>query len=513
MSKIVKAAILDMDGVLTITATIHAKAWKKLFDAFLEHRRANHGQETDPFDIETDYPEHIDGIPRKDGIERFLKSRGISVPYGEENDLPGFDTVSALGNLKNNFFHKQLEEESVEVFKENIEAIKEWKAGGMPLAVISSSKNCEKVLKKADLLDLFDVRVDGVISLEKNLKGKPAPDIFLEAARQLGVDKKHALVVEDAQMGVEAAKKGGFGWVVGFSPEGSQTLKEHGADEVVDSLKALDLKPNADPKSLPSAIEVFEEILNRLNGKKAVFFFDYDGTLTPIVEDHTEAFLSDSMREKLSAVAEHTVAGIVSGRGLDDVRERIGAIDGFYYVGSHGFEIAGPNDFYDQHDQAANQLSSLDNAQADLNETFSGDNSIEVERKKFAIAVHYRNAPESAFPEIEKKVEELSNLYSLQIGTGKKILELKPDVDWNKGRAIEWLMKELKVDHGDHLPVYIGDDITDEDAFEAIYEKGIGILVGSHGETSHARYRLKNVEEVGLFLDKIIEQLKVATYE
>ncbi|WP_143960500.1 HAD family hydrolase [Litoribacter populi] len=243
MKKKIIAAIFDLDGVLTRTAAQHAKAWKQLFDAYNERRKSEGEQPFEDFSIEQDYPKYIDGIPRYDGIRNFLRSRNIELSEGNDSDKPSELTISGLGNKKNEFFLKVIEEEGVEVFEKNIEQIKKWKSEGIKTAVISSSKNCKQILEVTGIEDLFEVRVDGVVSQERNIKGKPEPDIFLEAARELEVSPKDSMIVEDAIAGVQAGKVGGFGLVVGIVNGASKIeLLDNGADVAVENLTQVKLK-------------------------------------------------------------------------------------------------------------------------------------------------------------------------------------------------------------------------------------------------------------------------------
>ncbi len=233
-----KAAIIDMDGVITQTARLHAKAWKEMFDEFLSKRE---GDSFRPLKIEKDYKQYIDGIPRFDGVRSFLESRNIKVPEGNPGDGPDKDTVYGLGMRKNKIFLELLDVEGVEVYDDTMEVIKKWKQANMKLAVISSSRNCKHIIEKAGLSDFFDVRVDGEVSEEENLKGKPEPDIFLKASDLLGVDIDHAMILEDAISGVRAGKKGNFALVVGVARNGEENeLKEAGADVVVKNLRELE---------------------------------------------------------------------------------------------------------------------------------------------------------------------------------------------------------------------------------------------------------------------------------
>lgn len=235
-----KAAILDLDGVITQTAEIHARAWKKLFDQYNEERNSRNDSTYDDFSIKSDYPKYLDGIPRYDGVKTFLEAKGIKLPYGSPEDEPTAETICGLGNRKNGYFQQALQEKGVTVFEDAVKKIYEWKAKGMKLAVISSSKNCKPILEEAKLIELFDAIVDGLESEKRNLKGKPAPDIFLEAARDLNVPTRDAFIVEDALAGVEAGKQGDFGLVVGIArKDDAEALEKNGADRVVTSLTDL----------------------------------------------------------------------------------------------------------------------------------------------------------------------------------------------------------------------------------------------------------------------------------
>lgn len=236
-------AIFDLDGVLTRTARVHAAAWKAMFDEFLQRRaRAQHADFT-PFDAEADYSEYVDGKPRYAGVQSFLRTRGIELPYGSPNDGPEVETVCGLGNRKNMLFRKMLQEQGVEVYEPAIDLVRRLRAAGLKTAVVSSSKNCRLVLEAAAIADLFDVRVDGRDLEAGALRGKPQPDMYLEAARRLGVAPERAAVFEDALAGVEAGARGGFGCVVGVDRGGrTEDLRRRGAHRVVTDLGAVKIE-------------------------------------------------------------------------------------------------------------------------------------------------------------------------------------------------------------------------------------------------------------------------------
>ncbi|MEA3449019.1 MAG: trehalose-phosphatase [Bacteroidota bacterium] len=504
------AAILDMDGVITQTAKLHAKAWKQMFDDFL---RKTQGENFEPLSIERDYKKYIDGVPRFDGVRRFLKSRQIDVSEGSESDSPEEETIYGLGMRKNALFLEILEKEGAHVYPDTLEMMQIWKKAGIKLAVISASRNCEYVIKSAGLEDFFDARVDGVIAKKENIKGKPEPDVFLKAAELLDVEPEHAIVVEDAIAGVKAGKKGNFGLVVGVARNHENTaLKAAGADVVVHKLTELEDKMNTLqqklPEDLPHALENFEEINTMLENKKPVLFLDYDGTLTPIVNDPDAALLSDEGRQILRELSELITVAVITGRDRKDIVSKM-KIDTIIYAGSHGFDITGPDGLKMQYEGGREALPLLDKAEQNLSKRLEGINGVQVERKKYAIAVHYRNVRDSDVPDVKEAFyEELEKYDALKKGSGKKVLELKPDIEWHKGYALNWLMQKLELDPGKNLPIFIGDDVTDEDAFSVVRENGLGIMTGSHGQVTAASYRLNDTNEVYRFLSELKHLVK-----
>jgi beta-phosphoglucomutase family hydrolase len=231
------AVLFDMDGVLTQTASVHAHAWKKLFDHFLEQRAAHTGEAFVPFDIDTDYRRYVDGKPRSDGVVSFLASRGIQLPFDAPSDQPNADSVRALGQRKDRYFLQEMQEHGAQPYEAAIELVQALKAQGVAMAVVTSSVNGGTVLESAGIAQLFDARVDGRDIVNGGLKGKPAPDAFLEAARRLGVEPSRAVVIEDAIAGVEAARAGHFALIIGVDRVGqSQALREAGAHVVVNQL-------------------------------------------------------------------------------------------------------------------------------------------------------------------------------------------------------------------------------------------------------------------------------------
>lgn len=232
----VTACLFDLDGVLTSTAALHRQAWKQTFDEFL---RAREGSGFDSF-TERDYVDHVDGLPRLDGVRRFLGSRGIDLPEGGPDDDADAATVHGVGRRKNDLVLRIIDDEGVTAFPGSLRYLEAVADAELAIAVVTSSANASDVLESADLTGFVGALVDGVVIKRDNLRGKPAPDSFLAAAEQLGVEPANAAVFEDAQAGVAAGKAGGFGYVVGINrADQADDLRAKGADIVVDDLSDL----------------------------------------------------------------------------------------------------------------------------------------------------------------------------------------------------------------------------------------------------------------------------------
>jgi beta-phosphoglucomutase family hydrolase/RpiB/LacA/LacB family sugar-phosphate isomerase len=237
------AVLFDMDGVVTDTASIHAACWKTMFDEYLQERSKETGSPFRPFEVTTDYKSYVDGKPRYDGVRDFLKSRDIILPEGDTTDPPTAATVRGLGNRKNQLVNDVIASSGVDAYPGSIAFIKHVRELEIKTAIVTSSQNCEEILRAANIEDLFDARVDGDLLVKAGLKGKPAPDSFLKAAELLGVLPGRAAVVEDALSGIQAGVQGSFGFVIGVTRDGDpEKLKAYGADLVVNDLAELILQ-------------------------------------------------------------------------------------------------------------------------------------------------------------------------------------------------------------------------------------------------------------------------------
>ncbi|QDG50287.1 trehalose-phosphatase [Persicimonas caeni] len=504
-----EAVIFDLDGVLTDTASAHFEAWKETFDELLRERD---GADFDPF-TQQDYLDFVDGKPRYEGVQSFLEARGIDLPMGDADAAPGLDSVYAVGTAKNERYQAFLSKGHIEVFDDAVRFVEMLRERGVRTAVVSSSKNCKTVLDTAGLAHLFAARVDGNDLGAHGLAGKPEPDMFIEAAGRLGTTPRHAVVVEDAVSGVQAGRRGHFCQVIGMARgDDAAQLSEAGADIVISSFDELQIAASGErmPKTVKSGMESLDEIVEQVSDKHLAVFLDYDGTLTPIVDQPDQAVLSDEMKqtvERLGAMDEKCTVAVVSGRDLGDVRERVG-IDNIAYAGSHGFDILGPEGESMMLEKGEDFVPALDRAEEELRRRTRRIEGALLERKRYSLAVHYRQVANKDVPTVEKHVDQVvDHISELRKTHGKKVYDLQPNIDWDKGKAVDWLLDKLGLAGDDVVPMYIGDDVTDEDAFRALEGRGITLAVQDVAKPTAADYRLADPDAVKRFLDNLADRL------
>ncbi|OBB23320.1 trehalose-phosphatase [Mycolicibacterium elephantis] len=494
------AVIFDLDSVVTDAASTHAAAWKTVLDEFLARRPASDYEDHSPF-TDDEYRRLIDGKPRLEGVTDFLASRGISLPEGSRSDADG-DTVWGLVHRKERTLPGQLDA-GVRVFDSTIRLVRQLSAAGVKTAICSSSRNCEEVLASAGLSDLFTVRVDGLLADELGLAGKPDPAMLLEAARRVGADAERTVVIDHAEAGVRAARAGGFALVVAVDREGhADGLLGLEADAVVADLAEVELREGDTRMSrLPNALHSYGQLIGVLSGRRPIVCLDFDGTLSEIVTDPGTATLVDGAAEALVKLAAHCPVAIVTDRDLDDIRERVD-IPGVWYAGSLGFELAGPDGNRYQNDAAAAAMPVLAKVAAELRAEFDGNPGVRVEHKRFSVAVHHHDVAPEQVTGVVAATRRCARQHGLRVAHGLKIAELRPNIDWNKGAAIAWICERIN-QPGRVVPIYLGDDPTDEDAFDALRFDGIGIVVRHDGDgdrPSAAQFRLDGAAEVRRFL-------------
>jgi trehalose 6-phosphate phosphatase len=256
---------------------------------------------------------------------------------------------------------------------------------------------------------------------------------------------------------------------------------------------------------LPAAIEHWEDVRAEIGDRRLVVFLDYDGTLSPIVDDPSAALLPERTRAALLRLRRRCPLVVMSGRDADDVKERMG-LEQLVYAGSHGFDVIWPDGRREQ--RGTEYLDRLHAAQRTLLEAVDDIPGVEVEPKRFAIAVHYRRVDGERISDVERAVAEVASRFEgLRRTGGKKVFELRPDLEWDKGRALLWLLDELELAGDDVLPLYLGDDVTDEDAFLALAEHGRGLGLVVRGEADDretaARYAMADVSEAGEVLERL----------
>lgn len=261
-------------------------------------------------------------------------------------------------------------------------------------------------------------------------------------------------------------------------------------------------------RKLPDALARREEIRERLAGGPVAVFLDYDGTLAPIVDDPGAAALPSGTRDVLARLAGRCPVAILSGRDLEDVVDRVG-LERLHYAGSHGFDLRAPDGLRER--RAEDRLPALDGAEAALREELGGLAGVEIERKRFGVAVHVRRAGAEATATAEDRLEEVAGRHpGLALHHGKQVHELRPAAEWDKGRALERLLEHMGLDRSRARPVYVGDDVTDEDAFRAVADGGVGIVVRGEGDDrpTRAAYALAGPEAVRRFLEALAGMLE-----
>mgnify|MGYP001819790466 CR=1 FL=1 len=503
------AVIFNLDGVVTDVNKIHSEAWKQLFDEFLQDCPALEGEDLRPFHDDLDYRRYVEGRARHSGVKNVLSSRHIELPLGEPDDPADRETVYGLGNRKKHIFNELLEQRDVLVYGCAIALIHRLRNEGFKTAMVSASRHCDTILQKAELSDRFDARVDGIEAERLDLGSKPDPYVLWEAARRLQIDPEQIVVIEDSVVGVTASSRGRFGLTIGIDDGEQRTLMlEHGADYVLEDLCRLHVgRTSEGDAASPPVLAEMEMISNQLTDKQPALFLDYGGTLTPNIRKSEDVELSKKMWRALQKAAQVMPVTIVSGRDVEELRDRVGLPE-LIYAGSHGLEIQG-QDLHLELPDGIDILDDLDKAMAELTSQLAGFPGVRIQRKRFAIVVHYEKKDAINAAYVEAIVEQVQRgLPRLRKTGGKEVFELLPNIDWDKGRAVKWLLAELGLDGPDTLPLYIGDDVTDEDAFRNLQGAGIGILVAKHPQPSEATYRVGDSDDVLELLNHLIQVLK-----
>jgi trehalose 6-phosphate phosphatase len=359
---------------------------------------------------------------------------------------------------------------------------------------------------------LFDVGAQSAAEVEARLRDagvrvdRSDATALVESANRLAVRPGRCAVVASTEAGVTAARAGGFALVVAIDSTG--TLDSRSADTVVKDVREIGVRTGDRRMSeLPDGLQALDLTTER----QPAVFYDFDGTLSEIVEDPDSARLVDGAADALTLLSAACPVAILSGRDLADVRERIG-LPGLWYAGSHGFELTGPDGTHHQNPEAAASIPVLAGAAAELNDQLGHIPGVVVEHKRFGVAVHYRNAARDRVGEVAAAVRTAGQQTGLRVTTGREVIELRPNIDWDKGKTLRWVLDYIRDNEGAGplLPIYLGDDITDEDAFDAVDDDGIAILVRHSDDgdrATAARYALDDPDRVREFTERLARRL------
>jgi trehalose 6-phosphate phosphatase len=367
------------------------------------------------------------------------------------------------------------------------------------MSVIIDPRRLDAVL--FDLGDQPDAAVEARLRDAGVRVDRAGAAALVESAERLAVRPGRCAVVASTEAGLTAARAAGFALVVAIDSTGA--LGSRGADAVVSDVREIGVRSGDRRMSeLPDGLQALDLTTDR----QPAVFYDFDGTLSEIVEDPDSARLVDGAAEALTSLSAACPVAILSGRDLADVRERIG-LPGLWYAGSHGFELTGPDGTHHQNPEAAASIPVLAGAAADLADQLGHIPGVVVEHKRFGVAVHYRNAARDRVGEVAAAVRTAGQRTTLRVTTGREVIELRPNIDWDKGKTLRWVLDYIRDNEGAGplLPIYLGDDITDEDAFDAVDDDGIAILVRHSDDgdrATAARYALDDPGRVREFTER-----------
>jgi alpha,alpha-trehalase len=372
--------------------------------------------------------------------------------------------------------------------------------GGVGTGVWSSSLDCQRVLPAAGAGDLG----------HRDVPGTPEPTDLSETAKRLGARPDRCVVIVDSEAGVVAGRAAGFALVVALGPtRNAKELRRNGADAVVADLAEVTVRcGDRRMSTLPDALQSYAQIAAVVAARRPAVLLDFDGTLSAIVDDPNAAVLVDGAADALKMLAAQCDVAVLSGRDLADVVSRIG-LPGIWYAGSHGFELTAPDGTSHCNETAASAVDTLQETAAELRDRFALLDGVRVEHKRFAVAVHYRCAAPEAARQATATVHTIGRQRGLRVTMGRKIIELRPDIAWDKGKMLQWIVRQI-AGPDPELPIYVGDDLTDEDAFDAVRRDGIGI-VARHTEDgdrpSAARFALDGPVAVREFIERLAREI------
>lgn len=390
--------------------------------------------------------------------------------------------------------------------------LRRLREAGIAAAVYSSGRDCAPLLRAAGIEELVGV---AVCPAESAAQGDAA--LTVTVAR-LGVRPMRCVLVDCDEGGIAAGRDHGFGLVIGLERNGGgDELLSRGADTVVADFAGITVRRGGAPLStIPDAMGVYSQLKELVASRRPAVFLDFDGTLSEIVAHPASATPVEGAREALRALAAQCPVAVISGREAGDLRDRV-RVDGIWYAGSHGFELVAPDGTRHDNADALGALDALARAADRLTHELTDVPGIHLEHKRFAVAVHYRHVDSEQVDKVIATVRKLARSERLRITMGRRVIELRPSLDWDKGTTLNWILEQIQGAGGDAvLPIYVGDDITDEDAFDAVQFDGVGIAV-RHSEDgdrpSAAFVSLADPCAVRDFVRRLADDLREASSE
>lgn len=493
------AVIFDLYGVLTDAASVQRAAWASLFNDYLTRRPAREDEDHSPF-TDDDYWQLIEGKPRPDAAGDFLKSRGISLPHGVPSDT-GDDTIWGLINRQRQLYADLLDRE-VPLFAAMVSLARKLRDTDVAAAAHAPHRKPAPVTGVDSLLDVYidESAADGVTSAENpGLVVALEASHVLDAAHRLGVPAHRSVVVGDTEAVLSAGLDAGFALVIGVDSTGqADGLIQRGADVVVADLADIAVRTGDKRISeLPNALKSYGQLAGIAIGRESLLFLNFDVALSQAVSDAAAAAVVDKAAQALESLAGVSPVVVISGRELGAIREQVG-IPGIWYAGSHGFELVGPDGTHREHEAGAAAAPVLASAADELRSILGQIPGVRIVHTRFAVAVHYGEAAAEHVGEVVATARRLGQRNKLRVNSGRMRVELRPDVDWDEGTRLAWIRSHIDQSKTT-VPIYIGGDLTDEDAFEAVQLGGVGIAVRHDDDGDRrtaARFVLEGLDEV-----------------
>ena len=497
------AVIFDLDDVLADAASLQREAWASLFDDYLVRRPGREDEDHSPF-TDDDYRQLVNGKPPPDGVATFLASRRITLPRGAPWNI-GDDTIYGLANRQRQTYAALLGR-VVPPFGAMVALMRKLLGIDIAAVAVHASSPVRQQLSTVTGVDsLLDVDIGGIAAPRLGITENHCPVVdpeathILDAARRLGVHPQRTVVIGNTEAALSAGQDAGFALVIGVDGTGSADGgSQPSADVVVADLAEIAVR-TGDKRiwEIPNALESYGQLASIVIARKSTLFLNWDIALCGIGSDLGAVALVDGAAQVLARLADAFPIVVISGRDLADLRDRVG-IPGIWYAGCHGFELVGPDGSHHEHEVGAAAIPIVAGAAAELRAALAQIPGLRVAHTRFTVAVHYREVAPEHIDDIVATTHQLGRRNNLRVTIGRMLVELRPAVDWDKGTRLAWIRS--RIDESKSLvPIYIGGDLTDEDAFEEVQLGGVGIAVRHNedgGRRTAARFALDSPDQV-----------------